>query len=101
MHRVGRRIINGVCFITHIFDDEGGELAVHNHKGAPHLEHVTLVARGSFALLGARAGQVAEAGETVAWGREEDHGLRARSAGAIAVNVRAAFAGETEKEMPQ
>lgn len=94
--RIGRRIIGGVCYITHIFDHIGDELGVHNHESRPEHLHVTVLTKGSFALLGTRAGQVAHAGDFITWGTAEDHGLAALTDGAQAVNIRAALPDERD-----
>lgn len=94
--RWSRKIIGGVCYIVHTFDEIGDDLAVHNHIGRAELVHTTLIARGAFEVLGNRLGQVVHLGDLLQWGADEDHGLRALTKGAIAVNIRVALQGESD-----
>lgn len=98
-HLVGRRIIAGVLYITHVFKAVGDELRPHHHGERPEQLHVTLITAGSFELTGARAGQVANAGDFLEWAVDELHGLKALTPGATAVNVRPALPGESEKAL--
>lgn len=77
----------GVNYAWHLFNAPGDTLKLHAHK-VPNLCHTTIIVRGEFDVLGSRAGAIAREGDSFEWALNEPHGLVARTANALFVNVR-------------
>src|SRR5438874_4705067 len=63
MKRVEYRVHDGVFYNFRWFSEAGDELTVHDHAGDPDYNHTTTIVRGSFSLLGRRAGTTARVGD--------------------------------------
>ena len=76
--------IGNVMGTIYDFPEIGDELAMHEHDEATN--HITIIARGSFELLG--SGQEASAGAVLDWPAHERHGARAKEPNSRLVNIR-------------
>lgn len=100
--RFSRVILNGLTVAVYTFD-AGEVLAVHDHKGKPGHEHVSIVARGEFvALVGDKEhpteAMTLHAGDLVTWPLGAPHGFRAVTQDARIMNVRPSL--DPAEELP-